>query len=149
MPGALQCWTQPVPSSTCCTLSERNTGLPTEASGSPAGGLRVSEATGANIEALGVERGHRTLAITRKGGKAVIIPLASRTARAIDLAVGERSDGPVFLAADRRRLDRHGTARIVRRAAHRAGITKPVGPHTLGQQAFECANRDAKGERHR
>jgi integrase/recombinase XerD len=59
-------------------------------------GLRVSEATGANIEALGVERGHRTLVITRKGGKVVTIPLAPRTARAIDLAVGERSDGPVF-----------------------------------------------------
>jgi integrase len=63
-------------------------------------GLRVSEATGANIEALGVERGHRTLVITRKGGKVVTIPLAPRTARAIDLAVGERSDGPIFLAAD-------------------------------------------------
>jgi integrase/recombinase XerD len=71
-------------------------------------GLRVSEATGANIEALGVERGHRMLVIIRKGGKVVTIPLAPRTARAIDLAVGERSDGPVFLAADGRRLDRHG-----------------------------------------
>jgi len=50
-------------------------------------GLRVSEATGANIEALGVERGHRTLTITRKEGKIVAIPLAPRTARAIDLAV--------------------------------------------------------------
>ena len=28
------------------------------------------------------------------------IPLAPRTARAIDLAVGERTDGPVFLAVD-------------------------------------------------
>jgi hypothetical protein len=37
---------------------------------------------------------------TRKGGKVVTVPLAPRTARAIDLAVGERSDGPVFLAAD-------------------------------------------------
>jgi integrase len=53
-------------------------------------GLRVSEATGADIEALGCERGHRTLVITRKGGKVVTIPLA-RTARAIDLAIGERS----------------------------------------------------------
>jgi site-specific recombinase XerD len=43
-------------------------------------GLRVSEATGADIEALGVERGHRTLVITRKGGKVVTIPLAPRTA---------------------------------------------------------------------
>ena len=31
-------------------------------------GLRVSEATGADIEHLGLERGHRTLVITRKGG---------------------------------------------------------------------------------
>jgi integrase/recombinase XerD len=39
-------------------------------------GLRVSEATGADVEALGTERGHRTLVITRKGGKVVTIPLA-------------------------------------------------------------------------
>ncbi|MGO8727862.1 MAG: hypothetical protein ACLQK8_14365 [Streptosporangiaceae bacterium] len=71
-------------------------------------GLRVSEATNADIEALGIERGHRTLMITRKGGKVVTIPLAPRTARAIDLAVGERIEGPVCLAADGRRLDRHG-----------------------------------------
>ena len=54
-------------------------------------GLRVSEATGADIEQLGLERGHRTLTITRKGGKVVTVPLAPRTARTIDLAVGERT----------------------------------------------------------
>ncbi len=59
-------------------------------------GLRVSEATGADIEHLGLERGHRTLVITRKGGKVVTIPLAPRTARAIDLATGERTEGPLF-----------------------------------------------------
>jgi len=73
-------------------------------------GLRVSEATGGDIEHLGLERGHRTLTITRKGGKVVTIPLAPRTARAIDLAIGERTGGPVFLTADGRRLDRHGGA---------------------------------------
>jgi len=57
-------------------------------------GLRVSEATGADIEAIGLERGHRTLTIVRKGGKLVTIPLAPRTARAIDLAIGERCEGP-------------------------------------------------------
>jgi integrase/recombinase XerD len=101
-------------------------------------GLRVSEATGADIEALGIERGHRTLVVTRKGGKVVTIPLAPRTARAIDLAIGEPCAGPVFLAPDGRRLDRHGAARIVRQAARRAGITKPVGPHTL-RHAFITA----------
>jgi integrase len=69
-------------------------------------GLRVSEAAGADIEHLGLERGHRTLTVTRKGGKVVTVPLALRTARAIDLAIGERTEGPVFLAAGGRRLDR-------------------------------------------
>jgi integrase/recombinase XerD len=105
-------------------------------------GLRVSEATGASIEALGIERGHRTLVITRKGGKVVTIPLAPRTARAIDLAIGERTEGPVFLTPDGRQLDRHGAGRIVRRIARRAGITKPVGPHTL-RHAFITAALDA------
>ena len=105
-------------------------------------GLRVSEATGADIEQLGLERGHRTLTITRKGGKVVTIPLAPRTARAIDLAVGERTGGPVFLAADGRRLDRHGAGRIVRKTARRAGIAKAVTPHTL-RHAFITAALDA------
>ena len=107
-------------------------------------GLRVSEATGANIEALGTERGHRTLTITRKGGKIVTIPLAPRTARAIDLAIGERTEGPVFLAADGRRLDRHGAGRIVRRTARHARIGKAVTPHTL-RHAFITAALDAGG----
>jgi integrase/recombinase XerD len=105
-------------------------------------GLRVSEATGTNIENMGVERGHRTLVITRKGGKVVTIPLAPRTARAIDLAVGERVDGPIFCGQDGQRLDRRGAARVVRRVARRAEITKPVGPHTL-RHAFITAALDA------
>lgn len=107
-------------------------------------GLRVSEATGANIEALGLERGHRTLTVTvlRKGGKIVTIPLAPRTARAVDLAIGERLEGAIFLGADGHRLDRHGAARIVRRVARRAGIDKAIGPHTL-RHAFITAALDA------
>src|SRR5262245_59964535 len=105
-------------------------------------GLRVSEATGADIEHLGLERGHRTLTITRKGGKVVTVPLAPRTARAIDLAVGERTEGPVFVAGDGRRLDRHGAARVVRRVTRRAGIGKKVSPRTL-RHAFITAAPDA------
>jgi len=45
-------------------------------SGSPWWGLRVSEATGADIEHLGLKRGQRTLVLTRKGGEVVAIPLA-------------------------------------------------------------------------
>jgi len=84
-------------------------------------GLRVSEATGADIQNLGMERGHRALVVARKGGRVVTVPFAPRTARAIDLAIGERTGVPVFLTADGRRLDRHGAARIVRRG-------RPAGP---------------------
>ena len=84
----------------------------------------------------------QTLTITRKGGKVVTIPLAPRTARAIDLAIGDRTDGPVFLAADGRRLDRHGAGRIVRKTARHAGIGKAVTPHTL-RHAFITAALDA------
>jgi integrase len=96
-------------------------------------GLRVSEAAGADIEHLGLERRHRTLVITREGGRAVTIPLAPGTARATDLAIGERTDGPLFLTADGQRLDRHGAFRIVRRVTRRAGIVKHVSPHTAAR----------------
>jgi site-specific recombinase XerD len=44
----------------------------------------------------------------------------------------------VFLAADGRRLDRHGAGRIVRKTARSAGIGKTVTPHTL-RHAFITA----------
>jgi site-specific recombinase XerD len=99
-------------------------------------GLRVSEAVGADIEALGIERGHRTLVVSRKGGKIVTIPLAPRTARAIYLAVGERSQGPIFQATDGRRLDRHGAARIVRRT-----VARPESPSLSGRT--RCGTRSS------
>jgi integrase/recombinase XerD len=106
-------------------------------------GLRIGEALGANIEALGTERGHRTLTVLRKGGKTVTIPLAPRTARAIDLAIGERVEGPIFLRKDGQRMDRHAAARIVHHTAKKAGLAnKPNSPHTL-RHAFITAAPEA------
>jgi integrase len=61
----------------------------------------------------------RRLATDGKGGKIVTIPLAPRTARAVDLAIGERLDGPIFLRPDGQRMDRHCASRIVRRSMAR------------------------------
>jgi len=85
-------------------------------------------------QALWRPRGHRTLAITRKGGKRAVIPL--------DLAIGERCEGPIFITPAGQRLDRHGAGRVVRRVAKRAGLAKKVGPHTL-RHAFITAALDA------
>ncbi len=106
-------------------------------------GLRISEALGADIDNLDVNRGHRTLFIHRKGNKTATIPLSPRTARALDLYVGERETGPLFLNHDgTRRLDRHASARIVRRLAKRAGIDKRISPHSL-RHSFITAALDA------
>jgi integrase/recombinase XerD len=47
----------------------------------PSTGCGVSEANGADIEALGLERGHRTLDIVRKGGKRLVAQTHQRLAR--------------------------------------------------------------------
>ncbi len=105
-------------------------------------GLRVSEALGADIGDMGLERGHHTLRIIRKGGKSVLIPMAPRTARTVYLAVGDREDGPIFLNSDGDRMDRHQAARVVRRLAKRAGIDKNTSPHSL-RHSFITAALDA------
>ncbi len=105
-------------------------------------GLRISEALGANIEQLGLERGHRTLVVHRKGGKTVTIPLAPRTARALDLAIGERIEGPLFVGANGDRMTRDAAARMVRRIAKAADISKRIEPHSL-RHSFITAALDA------
>jgi integrase/recombinase XerD len=59
-------------------------------------GLGISEALNADITSMDMDRGHRTLAIVRKGGKHVTIPLAPRTGRTLDLyrRTHRRSDRP-------------------------------------------------------
>ena len=103
--------------------------------------LRVSEACSADLSELAVANGHRTLRVVGKGNQPALIPLAPRTARAIDTAVGERTDGPLPARAEGSRLDRHAAERIVRRLAKRAGIDKPNSPPSLRHAAITAARR--------
>jgi integrase/recombinase XerD len=62
-------------------------------------GLRIFEATSANIDDLGEEHGHRVLRVCGKGGKVVQIPLPPAVGRAIDRAMaGARQQGLAVLA---------------------------------------------------
>ena len=54
-------------------------------------GLRIFEATSANISDLGEEHGHRVLRVCGKGTKIVLIPLPAAVGRAIDRAIGTRA----------------------------------------------------------
>ncbi len=104
-------------------------------------GLRVSEACATNVEDLGLERGHRTLRIIGKGNKPAVIPLVPRTARTLDLAVGERCEGPILRRRDGQRLDRRTAHRWIRSIGKRAGLGQ-VHPHML-RAAFILAALDA------
>jgi integrase/recombinase XerD len=104
-------------------------------------GLRVSEACTTNVEDLGIERGHRTLRIVGKGNKPATVPLVPRTARTVDLAVGERHEGPILRRRDGHRLDRRTAHRWVRSIGKRAGLDA-VHPHML-RAAFIMAALDA------
>jgi integrase/recombinase XerD len=84
-------------------------------------GLRVSEACETHIEDMAFERGHRVLRIVGKGNKPALIPLVPGTARTIDLAVGERQDGPILSRHDGERLDRRTAHRWVRSIGNEPG----------------------------
>jgi integrase/recombinase XerD len=95
-------------------------------------GLRIFEATGANIEDLGEEHGHRVLRVVGKGTRIVLIPLPPAVGRAIDHATGERRAGPILLNTRGSRMDRHAATRRLRRLATQSVVRLPqMHPHML------------------
>ena len=95
-------------------------------------GLRIFEATGADIADLGEEHGHRVLRVCGKGTKIVLVPLPPAVGRAIDRAAGNRARGPILLNSRSRRMDRHAATRRLRRLAETSGIQATrAHPHML------------------
>jgi integrase/recombinase XerD len=91
-------------------------------------GLRIFEATTADITDIGEEFGHRVLRVCGKGTKVVLVPLPPAVGRAIDKAIGSRTSGAT------RRLRRLAEAYGVR-------ISSPH-PHML-RHAFVTTMLDA------
>jgi integrase/recombinase XerD len=88
-------------------------------------GLRIFEATGANINDLGEEQ--RPPRAARGQGHPDRPHPAPRPAwdRAIDRAVGDRSFGAILLNTRGVRMDRHAATRRRRRLAALAGVRLP------------------------
>ena len=99
-------------------------------------GLRIFEATRANIADLGEAHGHRVLRVCGKGTKIVLVPLPPAAGRAIDRAVADRTTGPVLLNSRGARMDRHAATRRLRRLVATAGIQAArAHPHMLRHYA--------------
>ena len=95
-------------------------------------GLRIFEATSADIADLGEEHGHRVLRVCGKGTKIVLVPLPPAVGRAVDRAVASRVRGPILLNTRGARMDRHAATRRLRHLAEAAGIQiARAHPHML------------------
>jgi integrase/recombinase XerD len=95
-------------------------------------GLRIFEATGADIADLGEEHGHRVLRVCDKGTKVVLVPLPPAVGRAIDRAVSSRVRGPILLNTRGARMNRHAATRRLRHLAETADIQiARAHPHML------------------
>jgi hypothetical protein len=55
--------------------------------------VQESRVASTYVTDLDVERGHRVLRVTRKGGKSALIPLAPRTSAALDSYIDDRTEG--------------------------------------------------------
>ncbi|TXR51587.1 tyrosine-type recombinase/integrase [Quadrisphaera setariae] len=99
---------------------------------------------GARTEHLSTERGHRVLVTTRKGGRTARVPLAPRTATAVETYLAGRTHGPLLVTRTGAGMDRHAIWRLLRRLARDAVPDKAasIHPHDL-RHAFVTLSLDA------
>lgn len=100
-------------------------------------GLRVSEWTGIDVKDALLDE--LVVRVFGKGGKERLVPIGRQAAGAVAVYLRElrprleqgRGEGRLFLNARGRPLSRMGAWTILRKYVRRAGIEKPVTPHTL------------------
>lgn len=116
-------------------------------------GCRVSEAVGLDLTDMDMDE--RLARVTGKGSKQRLVPMGSYAVAAMRMYLGiarpelqarARSKAPelqaVFLNKRGARISRQSVWEIVRDCAARAGITKPIHPHTL---RHSCATHLLQG----
>jgi integrase/recombinase XerD len=128
-------------------------------------GARVSEVTGADVEDLGTDRGHRVLWVTRKGGRRQALGIPAPAVERLDAYLASRGDlaglpavpGPTGAARPRRallatqsgsRLFPADVWHLIRRLGRSAGLPEDLvahlGPHAL-RHSFATLYLDAGG----
>jgi len=121
-------------------------------------GLRIFEATGADITDLGEEHGHRVLKVHGKGDRIVLVPLPPAVGRALDRAAAGRTEGPLLRNKRGVRMDRHAaTLRPAAAGGHRGRADRPDAPahapahlrHHHARRRRRPARRADRGSPHR
>ncbi|MGE0671265.1 MAG: site-specific tyrosine recombinase XerD [Parachlamydiales bacterium] len=99
-----------------------------------ASGLRVSEVCGLNL----FDISEKTVRVKGKGGKERIVPIAQAAIDAVDHylihfrdAQPEQKEAPLFVTSKGKRIDRTLVWQRIKLYGKKAGIGKPLSPHTL------------------
>lgn len=111
-------------------------------------GMRVSELVGLGLRSIDLE--DRACLVYGKGSKERMVPFGRTAQRALIRYLRDvrpaleqsRGEGAAFLSARGRPLTRMAVWTVVRKARDRAGIEKPVSPHTL---RHSCATHLLEG----
>lgn len=85
-------------------------------------GLSEHAVCAATVGDLGEQNGERVLLASLTGGAPVSVPLAPRTAAAVDAHLDGRQEGPLLLGDDGGPLTEVAAAQIVRRIVRSAGL---------------------------
>jgi integrase/recombinase XerD len=99
-----------------------------------ASGLRVSELTGVRLDSIDLKLG--CVRVLGKGGKERVVPIGERARMAVQGYLDVRPETPasiktLFVSDRKNRMSAVQFWRLIRQAAKKAGILKPVTPHTL------------------
>lgn len=96
-------------------------------------GLRVSEVCSLDVgDCHEIAKAHRCVRFVGKGSKLAVVPMPPAVQRAVDAAIGDRTDGPLLVRRDGSRMTRRSADRVVKRIAKAAAITSvKVYPHVL------------------
>ncbi|MBS0651145.1 MAG: site-specific tyrosine recombinase XerD [Verrucomicrobia bacterium] len=99
-----------------------------------ASGLRVSEVCGLNL----FDISENTVRVKGKGGKERIVPIAQAAIDAVDHylihfrnAQPDQKEAPLFVTSKGKRIDRTLIWQRIKLYGKKAGIGKPLSPHTL------------------
>jgi site-specific recombinase XerD len=99
---------------------------------------RVTETVAADVDKR-IERGRRSyLDVTRKEHKERILPLPVTVAELLDAHTAGRTEGPLLLDGDGRRLDRHDVARLLTRLGRKARVLTCPAAGTPGHAFARC-----------
>lgn len=107
-------------------------------------GLRISEACSLDVTDFREERGYRTLRFIGKGRKARVVAVPGPAVRAIERAIGDRTEGPILLNQAGNRMNRVNGDLMLKRLARAAGVDDQISNHSL-RRSFVTAAK-ASGE---